>query len=171
MKSQTKIWHVFVQLLSRVQLFVTPWTEALQASLSFTISRSLLKLMSIKLIMPSNHIMPVTPFFSCLQSFPASVSFPVRHLFASCGQSTGASASASVLPINTQGWFPLGLTVLISLLSKGLARVFSAPQFESINSSVLSLLYGPTLIAIRDYWKNHSFDYRDLCRQSVVSVF
>ena len=103
--------------------FCDPADAASQAFLSFTTSWSLLTLMSSKLIMPSNHIMPVTPFFSCLQSFPASVSFPVRHLFASGGQSTGALASASVLPINTQGWFPLGLTVLISLLSKGLSRV------------------------------------------------
>ena len=103
--------------------FCDPADAASQAFLSFTTSWSLLTLMSSKLIMPSNHTMPVTPLFSCLQSFPASMSFPVRHLFASGGQSTGASASASVLPINTQGWFPLGLTVLISLLSKGLSSV------------------------------------------------
>ena len=70
----------------------------------------------------------VTPFSSCSQSFPASVSFPMRRLFESCGQSIGALASASVLPINIQGWFPLGLTVLIFLLSKGLPRVFSSTE-------------------------------------------
>ena len=67
----------------------------------------------------------VVPFFFCLQSFPASGSFPISRLFASGGQSIGASASASVLPVNIQGWFPLGLICLISLLSKGLSRVFS----------------------------------------------
>ena len=67
----------------------------------------------------------VVPFSSCLQSFPASRSFPVSWLLTSGGQSTGASASASVLPMNIQGWFPLGLTSLISLQSKGLSRVFS----------------------------------------------
>ena len=67
----------------------------------------------------------VIPFSSWLQSFPASGSFPMSQFFASCGQSIGASASASVLPMNIQGWFPLGLTGLISLLSKGLSRVFS----------------------------------------------
>ena len=67
----------------------------------------------------------VIPFSSCLQSFPASVSFPVSQLLASSGQSTGTSTSASVLPMNTQHWFPLGLTVLISFQSKGLSRVFS----------------------------------------------
>ena len=68
----------------------------------------------------------VAPFSSCLQSFPASGSFPVSQLFASGDQSIGASASASVLPVNIQGWFPLGLTDLISLLSEGLSRIFSS---------------------------------------------
>ena len=68
----------------------------------------------------------VNPFFSCLQSFPASGSFPVSQLIASGGQSIRASASASVLPMNVQGWFPLGLTGSISLLLKGLSRVFSS---------------------------------------------
>ena len=66
----------------------------------------------------------VTPFSSCPQSFPPSGSFPMSHLFTSCGQSIGASTSASVLPMNIQDWFPLGLTGVISLLSKGLSRVF-----------------------------------------------
>ena len=72
----------------------------------------------------------VTPFFSCPQSFPASGSFPVSHLFTSDGQSMGASASASALPRNIQGWFPLGLTGLISLLSKWLLRVFSSTTIQ-----------------------------------------
>ena len=78
----------------------------------------------------------VVPSSSCLQSFPASGSFPMRQFFASDGQSIGASASAWVLPTNIQDWFPLGLTGLISLSSNGLLRVFSTPQFKSINSSV-----------------------------------
>ena len=105
-------------------------------------------------IQPSH---PIIPFSSCPQSFPASRSFPVSQLLASGDQSIEASASASVLPKNIQDWFPLGLTGLI-LLSKGLSRVFSTPQFESIDSSALSLLYGPALTSIRDYWKNHSSD-------------
>ena len=67
--------------------------------------------------------------------------------------------SASVLPISSQGWFPLGLTGFISLLSGDSQESSSAPQFESINSSVLSLLYGPSLISIHGFWKNHTFDY------------
>ena len=118
-----------VQSLSRVQLFMTPWIAAYQASLSITNSRSLLKLMSIKSVMPSNHVILFhhLRWESCPQSFPASESFPMCRLFVAGSQvSTGASASASVLPINIQGWFPLGWTSLISLLSKGLSRVFSS---------------------------------------------
>ena len=91
-----------------------------------TISLSLLKLMCIELVMPSNHLIPCGPISFCPPSFPASGSFPVSKLFASHEQSTGPSASASILPINIQGWFSLGLTGLISLLSKGLSRVFSS---------------------------------------------
>ena len=89
--------------------------------------------------------------FSCLQSFPASESFPMSQFFASGGQSI--RASASVLPINVQDWFPLGLTGLISLQSKGLSRVFSNTQFKSINSLALSFLYGPALTSIHDTGK------------------
>ena len=93
-----QIVYVCVQSLSHVRLFATPWTAARQASLSFTISQSLLKLMSIKSVMPSNHSSSVTPFSSCLQSFPASGSFPMNRLFASDGRNIGTSASASVFP-------------------------------------------------------------------------
>ena len=113
----------------------------------------------------------VAPFSSCLQSFPASGSFQMSWLFASGSQSIGASALASVLPVNSQGWFPLGLTGLISSLSKGLSESSPAPQFKSTNSLALSLLCGPTLTSIHDYWKNHSFDYMDHCWQSDVSAF
>ena len=103
-----------VQSLSHVPLFATPWTAARQASLSITNSQSLLKLKSIESVMPSSHLILCHPLPSCLQSFPASGSFPMSQ-FASGGQSirVSASASASVLPMNIQGWFPLGLTGLI----------------------------------------------------------
>ena len=116
---------IVAQSLNCVQFFVTPWTAARQASLSFTISWSLLKLCPLIQWCHPSISFSVIPFSSCPQSFPASESFPMRHLFESGGQSTGASASASVLPMNIQGWFPLGLPSLISLLSKGLSRVFS----------------------------------------------
>ena len=100
----------------------------------------------------------VIPFSFCLQSFPASRSFPLSQFFALGGQSIGVSASASVLLMNIQNWFPLGWTGLISLLSKGLSKVFSNTQFKNISSLALSFLYGPTLTSIHNYWKNHSFD-------------
>ena len=120
-----KVQFSSVQLLNRVQLFATPWIAACQASLSITNSRSLLKLMFIESVMPSNHLILCHPFSSHLQSFPASGSFQMSQFFATSGQSIGVSASASVLPMNTQDWFPLGWTSWISLQSKGLSRVFS----------------------------------------------
>ena len=118
--------HVqLVQLLSHVWLFVTPWTAACQASLSIINSQSLLKLMSIMSVMPSNHLTLCIPFFSCLQSLQALGSFLTSQFFTSGGQRIGVSASASVLAMNIQDWFPLGLTGLISFQSKQLSRVFS----------------------------------------------
>ena len=98
----------------------------------------------------------VIPFPSRLQSFPASGSFPVSQFFASGGQSCGVSASASVLPMNIQGWFPLGWTGWISLQSKELSRVFSNTTVQDTNSLALSFLYNPTLTSIHNYWKNCS---------------
>ena len=115
----------FSSVHSCVRLFATPWTAACQASLTITNSRSLLKLMYIESVMPSNHLILVIPFCSCFQSFQALGSFQMSQFFASGGQSIGISASASVLPMNIQDWFPLGLIGFISLQSKGLSRVFS----------------------------------------------
>ena len=109
---------------------------------------------------------PSPPDFSLSQN---QGPFPMSWLFPSDGQSIGAPASP--LPMNIQCWFPLVLNGLISLLPKGLSGVFPAPHIERTNSSALSLLYGPTLEAINDYWKNHSFNYMDLCRQDDVSAF
>ena len=109
--------------------------------------------------------------FSCPQSFLASGTFPINQLFPSGGQSIGASASASVLPMNIQDWFPLGLTGLI-LLSKELSRVFSSTTVQRINSLALSLLFDPALTSVHNYWgKKHSFDYVGLCQHSDVSAF
>ena len=93
------------------------------------------------------------PFSSCLQSFPASGSFTMSEFFASGYQSIGASASASVLPMNIQDWFPLGLAGLISLWSRNSHESSPTPQFKSINSLVLSFIYGPTLTSIHDCGK------------------
>ena len=108
-----------------------------------TISQSLLKFMSIELVMPSNHLILCPTFSSCPQSFPTSGSFSMSWLFTSGGQSIGASSSASILPMNVQDWFPLGWTGLISLQFKGLSRVFSSTtvwkhQFFGIQHSLRS---------------------------------
>ena len=144
---------VFVQWINRYWLFVTPWTTAHQASLSITISLSLIKLMSIESAMLSNYLI-ICHLFLLPSVFPSMRLFFNESAFHISGQSTGATAS--VLTLNIQGWFPLGLTGLIS--------------FKSINSLMLSLLYGPILTSIHDYWKNHSSDQMDLCQQSDVSA-
>ena len=100
----------------------------------------------------------VVTFSSCLQSFPASGSYPRSRFFARGGQSIGVSVSASVLPMNIQDWVPLGLTGLISLPSKGLSRIFFNTKVEKHQFFSTSFLYRPTLTSIHDYWKNHSFD-------------
>ena len=117
--------HQFIQLLSRAQLFVIPWTAACQDSLSITNSHSLLRLMSIKSVMPSIHLISSCPLLLPPSIFLASGSFQMSQLFASVGPSIGVSVSTSVLPVNIQDWFPLEWTVWISLQSKGLSRVIS----------------------------------------------
>ena len=143
-----------------VRLFATPWIAARQASLSITNSRSSLRLTSIKLVMPSSHLIicrsllllpPVPP---SIRVFSNELTLRMRWP----NQSIGVSASASVLPMNTQDWFALGWTGWISLQSKGLSRVFSNITVQSINSSTLSFLYSPTLTSIHDHWNNHSLD-------------
>ena len=158
------MWRIVIfQLLSRV--FVTPWIAACKTSLSITISWCLLKLMSIITSVISFNCLilchPRLPsIFPSIRVFSNELALCIRW------PSIGTSASVSILPINIQGWFPLGLIGLISLQSKGFSKVFS-----KINSLVLSLLDGPTLISIHDYSKNYSFDYTDLCWQSNVSAF
>ena len=100
----------------------------------------------------------VVPFSSRFQSFPASGSFQTSQFFTTGGQSIGVSASASVLPMNIQDWFPLGWTGWISLHSKGLSRVFSNTSVQK-HQFFGAQLYSPTLISIHDQWKNHSLDY------------
>ena len=98
------------------------------------------------------------PFFSCLQSFPASGSLQMSQFFALGGQSIGVSALASVLLMNIQDWFPLGCTGLISLQSKGLSRVFSNTRVQKHRFFGVQSFYGPMLMSLHDFWKNCSFD-------------
>ena len=111
----------------------------------------------------------VTCFSSCPQSFPASGSFPMSWLFASSGQSIGASAS--VLPMNILGWFPLGWLVWSPCNPRDSQESSPGPQLESISSSALGLHYGPTLTSIHDYWENHSFDIWTFVSQAMSLLF
>ena len=120
-------------------------------------------------IQPSHPLSP--PFSSCPQSFPVAGSFPMSLRFTSGDQTIGASTSASILPMNFQGWFHLWLTGMIFLQSNGLSRDFSSTPVWKHQFLVLGLLYGPTLMFVHDYWKNHSLDYEDLCWQSDVFAF
>ena len=122
-----KQYCIVVQSFSHVWIFAISWMAAYQASWSFTVSWSLLKHMSVELVIPSNHL---APFSFCPESFPASRYFPVSWPFTSGSQSIGASVSASALPMNIQGWFPLELTGFISLLSEGFSRVFSSTTVQ-----------------------------------------
>ena len=101
------------------------------------------------------------PFASCLQSFPASGSFPMSRLFPSGGQNTRASTSSSVFPMTIQDWFPLGLTGLTES-PRDSQESSPTPHFKSINSSAPSFPYGPALTSMYDYWKIHGFDYMEL---------
>ena len=154
-----------VQLLSHVQLFATPWTAAHQDPLSITNSQFAQTHVHCvgDAIQSSYPLSPPSPLALNLSQHRGLFQWP--WIFSSGGQSIGASTS--VLPMNIQGWFPSGLTSLISLLSKGLSRVCSRTTVQRYR------FFGtqPSLTSMHDYWKNHSCDYMDLCQQSDVSAF
>ena len=159
-----------VYLLNGVWLFGTPWTAARQASLSITNSQNLLKLMSIALVMPFNHLICCR----CLL-LPPSI-FPIISIF--CNESVLCirwpkcwSFSFTINLSNEYSWLiPLGWTGWISLSPRDSQESSPTPQFKSINASVFNFLYSLTLISIHD-WGNHSFDWMDLCWQNSVSAF
>ena len=135
-----------VQSFRCVWLFATPWTAAREASLSNTNSQSLLKLISIKSVMPSKNLILCCPLLLLPSIFPSIRVFSNDQLFTTGGQSIGVSASTSV-------------DILVgSSCSPRDSQKSPTLQFKSINSSVLSFLYSPTLTSIHDYWKNHSLD-------------
>ena len=139
-----------VQLLSCVQLFVTPWTAECQASLSITNSRSLLKLMSIEVVMPSNHLILCSPLLLPPSIFPCIRVFSNESVLHIRWPKYWVSGSASVLPMNIQDWFPLGWTDWISMQSKGLSRVFSNTTVQKQQFFRAQLSYSPTLTSIPD---------------------
>ena len=149
---------IVFQLLSCVQLFMTLWTILHQASLPSPSPRACSNSCPSSWWCHPTISSSVVPFSSCLQFLPASGSFLLSQLFASGGQSIGASASASVLPMNIQNWFPLGLTGLISLQSKGLSRVLSNTTVQKNQFSSVQPSLWPTLTSLYDCWKNYSFN-------------
>ena len=159
-----------VQLLSRVRFFVTPWTAAHQGSLSLTISQRLPKFMSVELVMLSNNLN-----LCCLLLLPSVI--PRIRVFSSelalCIRwPKYLSFSFSISPSNEySGFISLGTNWFDLFCPRNSQESSPTPQFQSINSLVLSLLYGPTLTSIQVYWKNHSFDDMDLCWQSDVFAF
>ena len=166
-----------VHSLSHVWLFVTPWTAARQASLFITNSQNLLRLMSIESVMPSNHLILCHALPLPLSIFPSIRVFSnesvAKVLEFHIRWSKYWSFSFSISPPNEYsglisfriGWFDI-------LAVQGTLQESSpTPQFKSISFLALSFLYSPTLTSIRDYWKNHSCDYADLCQQSDVSAF
>ena len=163
-------WRLSVHSLSCVRLCVTPWTAARQASLSIINSQSLLKLMSIDSVMLSNHLILCHPFLLLPSIFPS-----IRVFFK---ESTLCirwpkywSFSFSISPSNEYSGMISIKIDSFDLLAPRNSQESSTPQFETINSLVLSLVYGPTLTSIYEYWKNHSFDYTELCWQCNVSAF
>ena len=147
-----------------------PWNATHQAFLSFTISWSLLKLMPIESVMPSNHLNLYRPF-SCLQSFPASESFSSESAF-HIRWAKYWNFSFSISPSNEySGLISFRIDWLDLLAVQGTQESSPTQQFKSTNSLVLSFHCSPTLTYIHDYWKNHSFDYIDFCQQSDISDF
>ena len=148
-----------IQSLSCVRLFVTPWTAARQASLSITTSRSLLKLIFIESVMPSNHLILCCPLLLLPSIFPSIRVFSSESVLGIRWPKYW-SFSFNISPSNEySGLISFRMDWLDLLAVQGTLKEFSStPQFKSINSSALSFLYSPTCISILDYWKNHSFD-------------
>ena len=144
-------------------------------------SRSLLKLMCIKTVMPSNQLIHHHPLHFLPQSFPASESFPMNQFFASGGQSIGVSASASVLPMNIHDWFPLDWLVWFPCSPRDSQESSLTPQFRSIRSSVLSFLYSPTLLELttgktnkqtnKQTKKTHDFGWQNFAAKVISLPF
>ena len=171
-------FHLLLLLLSCVQLFVTPWTAACQASLSFTISQSVLKLMSIESVMPSSHLTLCHPLL--LPSiFPSIRVFSNESVLCIRWPKYGASASASVLAMNIQGWFPLELTGLISLLSKGLPRVVSRTTVQNhqffgtqwIDDFSIVVLWFPSLSLLCISWRFLLCDFHKACIKYHITIY
>ena len=149
---------IVVQLLSRVQLFATPWMAACQVTLSFTISQNLLKFMSIESVMSSNHLILCRPLL-LLSSIFLSIRVFSNESALHIRWPKYWSFSFSIRPSNEySGLISFRIDWFDCLVVQGPLKSLLTPQFKSINSLALSFLYSPTLTSIHDHWKNHSFD-------------
>ena len=160
---------VVVRSLSHVCIFATPWTAACQVHLFFTISQNLLNLISIESVMSSNnivlcHLLLLLSIFPIIRVFSNELTLRIRW-------PKDWSFSLSLSPSNEYSGFMSFKIDWFDLLAVQGKLESSPAHFESINSLALSFIYGPTLISVHDYWKNHRFDYTDLCWQSNVSAF
>ena len=152
-----------VTLLSHVQLFATPWTAACQAFLSITNSQSLLKLMSIELVMQYNHFILCRPLFLLPSVFP-SISIFSSESVLHIRWPKYWTFSCRISPSNEySGLISFRMDWLDLLAVQGTLKFSPTPQFKSVNSSALSFLYSPILTSICDHWKNHSLDWMDIC--------
>ena len=152
-------------------LWAAAWTAAHQASLSFTISQSLLKLMSIELVMLSNHLILCHLLLLLHSLFPSIWAFSCESALPIRWPKYWSFSFRISLPMNIWDWFPFRLTGWYPCSPRDSQESSPIPQFKSISSSVFSFLCGPAFTSIDDYWKNHSFDYMDLCWQSDILVF
>ena len=149
----------------------TPWTAAHRASLSITNFWSLLKLMSIESVMPSSHLMLCCPLLLMPSIFPSIRVISKESALHIRLPKIGVSASTSVLPINIQDWFPFRIDWLDLLAVQGTLKISPTPQFKSINSSVHSFLYSPTLTFIHDYWKTTALTRRTFVGKIMSLLF
>ena len=157
--------------LSWVQLFATPWTETRQASLSITNSQSLLKLRSIELVMPSNYLILCRLLLLLPSTFPSIRVYSIESVLCIMWPRYWSFVSASILPRIFRVDFLKDWLAWSPCSPRDSQESSPTPQFKRINSSAHSLLYGPALTSIHDYWRNRSFDFTDLCQQSDVSAF
>ena len=156
--------------LSRLQLFATHWPQHTRPPCPLPTPEACPNSCPLSQWCHPTISSSVVPFF-CLQSFPPSGSFLASQFFTSGSQTIGVWASASVLPMNSQSWFPLGWLVWSPYSPWDSEESSPIPQFKSISSSALSFFYDPNLTSIYDYWKNHNFDDMDLCWLSNIFAF
>ena len=159
-----------IQLLSHVQLFMTPWTAERQAPLSITNSRSLLKLIPIESVMPSNHLILCRPSLLLPSIFPSNGIFSNESALCIRWPKYWCF-SFNISPSNEHSGLVSFRMDWLDLSPRDSQESSLTPQFKSIYFSALSFLYSPTLTSIHDHWKNHSLDETDLCWQSNVSAF